>query len=103
MEQFISEPITPSGGHFDTAAMGRGEPGLPLQFAWRGQTYRIVEKLDQWKQSAPEGGRADGERYLRRHYYTLRMADDSVWTIYFVRHTPRSGSPKSRWFLYKIA
>ena len=103
MEAFVSEPITPSGGRFDTAAMGRGEPGLPWEFAWRGQTYRIVDKLDQWKQSAPEGGRADGERYLRRHYYTLRMADDSVWTIYFVRHTPRSGSPKSRWFLYKIA
>ena len=103
MEQFISERITPSGGHFDTAAMGRGEPGLPLEFAWRGQTHGIVEKLDQWKHSTPEGGRAGGERYLRRHYCTLRMFDASVWTVYFVRHTPRSGSPKSRWFLYKIA
>ncbi len=48
MEQFVSESITPSGGHFDTAAMGRGEPGLPLEFAWRGQTYHIVEELDRW-------------------------------------------------------
>ncbi len=103
MEQFVSESITPSGGHFDTAAMGRGEPGLPLEFTWRGQTYHIVEELDRWKQSSPEGGRADADHYLRRHYYNLRMSDDSVWTVYFVRHTPRSGSPKRRWFLYKIA
>lgn len=47
MNQFISESITPIAGHFDSAAMGRGEPGLPAEFDWRGQTFKILEKRDQ--------------------------------------------------------
>ena len=103
MNQFISESITPIVGRFDSAAMGRGEPGLPAEFDWRGQTFKIVEKHDQWKQSSPEGGRAGSEVYLRRHYYKLLMSDASVWTVYFIRQSPKSGSMKRRWFLYAMS
>jgi hypothetical protein len=101
MAELISEPITPRTGTFDTARMGRGEPGLPTGFAWRGLNVDIVEELSAWKQSSREGGDA-GDLYLRRHYFKLRMADGSIWTVYFVRQTPRSGDPKSRWFLYSV-
>lgn len=100
MEEFLSEPITPHAGTFDTADMAAGLPGLPRGFTWRGASYDVAEQLESWKQSAPEVGRLSGERYLRRHYFRLRMADDSIWTVYLVRQTPRSGSPKQRWFLY---
>ncbi len=103
MNQFISESITPGAGQFDAVAMARGEPGLPAEFEWRSRTFKIVEKQDQWKQSSPEGGRAGAEVYLRRHYYKLLMSDASVWTVYFVRQSPRSGSKKRRWFLYAIS
>jgi hypothetical protein len=102
MDAFISEPITPDAGTFAIRAMAAGLPGLPQGFTWRGQHYQIDECLETWKQSAPEGGRPGGERYLRRHYFRLRMDDRSVWTIYLVRTTPRSGSPKRRWFLYRM-
>lgn len=102
MEEFISEPITPHAGSFETRAMAAGLPGLPTGFDWRGAAYRIVDRLEHWKQSAPEGGRAGGERYLRRHCFRLRMADKTVWTVYFLRQTPRGGSPKTRWFLLSI-
>ena len=102
MEGFVSEPITPQAGTFDAGAMAAGLPGLPRGFRWRGAAYTVVALLDAWKQSAPEGGRPDGERYLRRHCFRLRMNDDSVWTVYFTRQPPRGGSPKSRWFLYSI-
>ena len=102
MEEFVSELITPQRGTFDTGAMGAGLPGLPAGFEWRGESRRIVALLEEWKQSAPEGGRAGGERYLRRHYFRLRMSDEAVWTVYFLRQTPRSGSPKKRWFLYAV-
>jgi hypothetical protein len=82
--------------------MGRGEPGLPSGFTWRGNSVTIVERLETWKHSSREGGGA-GDLYLRRHYYKLRMSDGSIWTVYFVRQTPRTGSPKNRWFLYTIA
>ncbi len=102
MIEVVSEPITPYSAGFDAGAMGRGEPGLPLGFTCRGDSHRVTECLDRWKQSERESGRAGGELYLRRHYWRLRMDDRSVWTVYFLRQTPRSGSPKKRWFLYSI-
>jgi len=101
MGELISEPIVPRAGTFDTSRMGRGEPGLPTGFSWRGQSVDIFEQLGSWKESSREGGGA-GDLYLRRHYYKLRMSDGRVWTVYFVRQTPRSGSAKNRWFLYTV-
>ncbi len=100
--ELISEPITPRSGSFQTSRMGRGEPGLPTGFAWRGESYEIVKELSAWKESSREGARAGGDLYLRRHNFKLLMSDDSVWSIYFVRQTPRSGDPKRRWFLYTV-
>ena len=31
-EEFVSEPIKPVAGTFDTVGMARGEPGLPGRF-----------------------------------------------------------------------
>lgn len=102
MIEFVSEAITPESAAFDAGAMGRGEPGLPLGFTCRGEPNRVAECLGRWKQSEREKGRAGGELYLRRHYWRLRMEDRSIWTVYFLRQSPRSGSPKKRWFLYSI-
>ena len=102
MAELISEPITPRRGTFDSARMARGEPGIPRGFKWRGRSAEVSKVVRAWKQSLRDGGRADGDLYLRRHYYTLRMDDASVWTVYFVRQTPRSGNPKKRWFLYTV-
>ena len=102
MAELISESITPDAGTFDPSRMGRGEPGLPRGFTWRGESVAVIDELGAWKQSSREGGGA-GDLYLRRHYYKLRMSDGSVWTVYFVRQTPRSGNAKNRWFLYTRA
>lgn len=98
----ISEPITGQAETFDADRMGQGEPGLPAAFVWRDEQFAVVERLSSWKHSQREGGKPRGERYLRRHYYKLRMNDDSIWTVYFIRQTPGSGNPKVRWFLYTI-
>ncbi len=102
MPEFISEQITPQVGTFNASRMGRGEPGLPKGFVWREDSLDVVKELEAWKRSVRDGGRTDGELYLRRHYYKLRMSNESVWTVYFVRQTPRSGDPRVRWFLYTI-
>lgn len=102
MQQFVSEPLSALPGAFDTRAMAAGQPGLPAGFRWRDVELRIEGVLETWKQSEPEGGRPGGERYLRRHYFRLRMSDGATWVVYFLRQTPRSGSPKARWFLYLI-
>ena len=102
MPDLVSESITPLAGTFDAAGMGRGEPGLPTGFTWRGETCDVVELLETWKHSSREGGRASADLYLRRHYYRLRMSDASTRTVYFVRQAARSGNPKKRWFLYTV-
>lgn len=96
--EFISEPIKPRQGTFDTHHMGRGEPGLPTAFTWRDEEFAIDERLAMWKEST----RDVGDLYLRRHYYRLRMSDGTIWTVYFTRQTPRTGNPKERWFLYTV-
>lgn len=102
MSELVSEPITPFPGTSDALRMGRGEPGLPSGFVWRGTSLAVVQELEAWKESSREGARAGGELYLRRHYFRLRMSDGTVWTVYCTRQTPRSGNPKKRWFLYTI-
>jgi len=102
MPELISEPITPHPGTSDTSRMGRGEPGLPSGFVWRGTSYEVLEELEAWKESSREGARTGGQLYLRRHCFRLRMSDDTIWTVYCTRQTPRSGDPKKRWFLYTI-
>ncbi|MHC5111714.1 MAG: DUF6504 family protein [Planctomycetota bacterium] len=99
MSELISEPIAPEGDR-STAAMGRGEPGLPQAFVWRDRAYGVIKVVSAWKQSGREGGRATADLYLRRHYYELLMDDESLWTVYFLRQTPKTGNARQRWFLY---
>ena len=102
MAEFVSEPLTPKPGTFNAARMAAGEPGLPTGFTWRGEDFDVAEVVEAWKHSSRAGGRAGGQLYLRRHYYRLRMINGQVWTVYFVRQTPTSGSAKARWFLYAV-
>ncbi len=102
MAELISEPITPHAETFDAAAMASGVPGLPAGFTWRDESLDVVDILETWKHSSREGARAGGDLYLRRHYYRLRMGNDHVWTVYFLRQPPRSGDAKKRWFLYTV-
>lgn len=102
MSELISEAIKPYSGTFSASRMSRGEPGLPAGFTWRDETFEVVEIIRVWKESSREGSAAQGELYLRRHYYQIHMSDDSIWTVYFIRQTPKSGNPKQRWFLYTI-
>jgi hypothetical protein len=100
--QFISEPITPLPGAPDTRAMVRGEPGLPPGFVWRDQEYRVVERLDAGKTLSPDRG----ELYVRRHTWRLRMDDDSVWEVYFLRQPAKGaarGRTGARWYLKTVS
>ena len=102
MTELVSEPIAPRAGTFNVTPMGRGEPGLPAGFEWRGESFDVVEQLGVWKESSREGGHAQGELYLRRHYYKLRMSNGTIWTVYFLRQPSSTSRAKSRWFLYTV-
>lgn len=99
--EFISEPIDPDRGTFDTSAMGHGRAGLPAGFTWRGRHYAIAEVLDEWKVSEAEHHRS-GERYYRKHFWRIRAGSGEVMTLYAVRRTKAGESPKKRWWIYTV-
>lgn len=98
-EEFVSEPIRPVEGTFDTAGMTRGEPGLPARFIWRDKEYTVAEVLEKWKES----GRCksgSSEMYLRKHWFKIRCSDGTEMTIYFERQPKAKRQNKTRWWLY---
>jgi len=100
-EKFVSEPIRPIAGTFDTGAMARGEPGLPARFVWRKNEYSVAQVMNKWKETSPCKHGAS-EKYVRRHWYKIQTADGEVMQIYFERKPMTRGQGKLRWWLYSI-
>jgi hypothetical protein len=100
-EEFVSEPIKPVAGTFDTAAMTRGEPGLPGRFIWRDKEYTVADVLEVWKEHGPcKGG--GPEQYLRKHWFRIRTTTGLEMTIYFERQPRSKSQSKKRWWLYTV-
>ena len=96
--EFISERLQPAGSDFALPA-AIGEPALPLRFVWRRKTYEIAAVLRRWKEYDADRTHGSAERYLRRHWFDLRLTDGSRWTIYFLRQPASRRSAKARWWL----
>ena len=101
-EQFISEEIVSEPGTADARSMARGEPGLPTRFTWRGRQCAVAAVLRAWKSSSPEGGRAGGEMYVRRHWYEVATESGETMTLYCERQPRSRQRAKSRWWLYTL-
>ncbi len=104
-EEFISEPIEPEPGSFSTELMARGLAALPGAFTWRGRRYEVVECLDHFKETSTEGASAQGDRYLRRQVFIVRLDSGQRAKLYVQRQAPRGASrrvSKQRWYLYSI-
>lgn len=105
MPEFVSEPIIPEPGSFNAAVMASGLASLPAAFVWRGRRYQIVDCLDHVKLTSTEGGRAGGERYLRRQRFTVRLDTGQLAVLDVHRQRPsstRRTASSVRWFLYTI-
>jgi len=99
--EFVSEPITPDAGTFDSTAMATGTPGLPTGFSWRDRHYQIGETLSAWKasESCTHGS---GERYLRKHFWKVRLGTGEIATLYALRKVKAGENTKRRWWLYTL-
>lgn len=98
-EQFIGEDIKPVVATSDTSRMAAGEPGLPREFIWRGQTVEILAVLRTWH----ETGKCDhgsSDMYVRKHWFEVATSSGTM-KIYFERQ-PRRGQKGSRWRLFSI-
>jgi hypothetical protein len=101
-EKFVSEPITPSAGTFDTEAMAKGEPGLPSCFIWRAKEYPVVQIMDKWKETSPCRSGAK-EKYVRKHWYSIRSAGGLIMKIYFERKSMSRNQKRVRWWLFSVS
>ncbi len=100
-EEFVSEPIKPVAGTFDTTSMTRGEPGLPGRFIWRDKEYEVADVLEVWKELGPcKSG--SPEKYLRKHWFRIRTGNGMIMTIYFERQPRAKKQNKTRWWLYTV-
>ena len=96
---FIGEPIIPDDTSFAAADMATGAPGLPRAFTWNGRQYQVLELLEQWKE-AGDCHHGSGERYVRKHWFRVRVTGDLEMRLYFERQRRSSGG--SRWRLYTL-
>ncbi len=97
--ELISEALQPCADAPPAGPPQAGAPVLPSAFDWRGATAHVAAVLEEWKQSSP-CTHGSAERYLRTHWYRLRMDDGAEWTVYFLRQPPKSSTRRARWWLY---
>ena len=101
-EQLISERLEPVLAEVDARRVVIGAPLLPTRFVWRGKEYRVAEVLEEWKETGP-CHHGSGERYVRKHWFRLRMTTGEEFKVYFERHARSPKELKQRWWLYTVA
>jgi len=101
-EEFISEAIKPVTATFDTNRMKAGEPGLPREFVWRGQKFRVKDVVRSWRKTGPciHGSK---EMYVRRHFYEIVTDSGEKMKIYFDRQPLKGRVKAARWWLFSIS
>jgi Domain of unknown function (DUF6504) len=100
-EKFISEAIKPVVATCDISRMAVGEPGLPREFVWRGQTIEITGVLRTWRDTG-KCRHGSSEMYVRKHWYEVVTNSNNTMRIYFDRQ-PRRGQSNDRWWLFSIS
>lgn len=78
--------------------MALGEPGLPRAFTWRGTRYELERVDATWKSH----GEDRGDTYVRKHWYDIVTTSGLRLRVYFDRNPGRSGSQRSRWWVYSV-
>ncbi len=100
-QELISEEIVPELAAGTAGPVVVGAPLLPAQFTWRGKAYRVAGVLEEWKETGP-CHHGSGERYVRKHWFRLRMASGEEMQVYFERHARSPKQRKHRWWLYTV-
>jgi len=75
---------------------------LPTKCLWRETQYAVSEVLEEWKETGP-CRHGSGERYVRKHWFRLRMATGEEMKIYFERQARSTKLRQQRWWLYTVA
>jgi len=109
--RFIGEPIQVQ---FDQPPALEKRPGCPDRFVWRGEVYRIVEKLNEWHDYTRRGRMAANMRPTHaavasrrgswgvgRDFFRVRTDTGQVFDLYYDRAPKGVNERKGAWFLYR--
>jgi hypothetical protein len=109
--RFISEPVAVA---FDEEPGLVKRPGCPDRFTWRGETFRVAEKLKEWHDYGRRGRMAHNMRPAHleaaqrrgswgvgRDYYRVRTAGGRVFDLYYDRAPGGAGDRSGAWYLYR--
>ncbi len=100
-ERFISEPIKFLTETADTSRMAIGEPGLPSEFVWRGETVVVLALLRSWRETG-KCRHGSPEMYIRKHWYEVVSDSDGTMKLYFERQAG-GGRGGARWWLFSVS
>jgi hypothetical protein len=108
---FIDEQI--EVGFNESPAMEK-KPGCPDRFVWNGQSYTIVEMLEEWSDFTRRGKYARnmapghaatasrrGSWGVGRFYFRVRVEGGRAFDLYYDRAPKDAGDRKGHWFLYR--
>ena len=113
---FIAEPIEV---HFDEPPMLEKKPGCPDGFIWRGEKYRVVEKLSEWYDyqrrgrmarnmmpqhsavAAHRGSWGVGQFYFRVRAIGENDSSERIFDLYYDRAPKDINHRKGGWCLYR--
>jgi hypothetical protein len=107
----VGEPIQVE---FDQPGFLEKKPGCPDRFIWRGETYRVVEKLKEWhdyrrrgrvahnmRRAHLETARRRGSWGVGRDYYRVRTETGQIFDLYYDRAPKNVDDRKGAWYLYR--
>ncbi len=106
---FIAEEITVV---FDQPHHLEKTPPCPDGFTWRGETFRVAELLEEWRDYERRGRTArnmrpshlpraavKGSWGVGRFCFRVRIANGRIFEIYYDRAPGDAGDRKGHWFL----
>jgi len=98
---------------FDASPRLEKSPHCPDGFIWRGEEFRVVELLEEWRDFSRRGrmaqnmrpshaGRAGvhGSWGVGRFHFRVRVEDGRVFELYYDRAPADVDDRKGKWFLY---
>ena len=109
--RFIDEPIEVD---FAQPPVFEKRPPCPDGFVWRGQAFRVVELLSEWRDyrrrgrmaanMRPEHAELAAERGswgVGRFYFRVRIEAGPIFDLYYDRAPKGSVNRKGAWFLFR--
>lgn len=107
---FYDEPLEPV---FDTPPLLEKTPPCPDGFRWRGEDFRVIELLEEWREFRRRGRMAENMRPehtsraqargswgVGRFHFRVRVQGGRVFELVYDRAPGDADDRKGKWFLY---